>query len=53
GVCNWLLAGEGMRLDGVEKHAYRNRGSQAAHFHSLINYKKEKTAIEPAARQDD
>ncbi|MCC7983074.1 XRE family transcriptional regulator, partial [Klebsiella pneumoniae] len=25
----------------------------AAHFHSLIHYPKEKTASEPAARQDD
>ncbi|PLN17489.1 XRE family transcriptional regulator, partial [Klebsiella pneumoniae] len=24
-----------------------------AHFHSLIHYPKEKTASEPAARQDD
>ncbi|MGT4401890.1 XRE family transcriptional regulator, partial [Klebsiella pneumoniae] len=45
--------GEGRRFAGDATHAYRNRGAQAAHFHSLIHYPKEKTASEPAARQDD
>ena len=48
-----LQAGEGRRFAGDATHAYRNRGAQAAHFHSLIHYPKEKTASEPAARQDD
>ncbi len=37
-----LQAGEGRRFAGDATHAYRNRGAQAAHFHSLIHYPKEK-----------
>ncbi len=48
-----LQAGEGRRFAGDAAHAYRNRDVQVAHFHSLIHYPKEKTAGEPAARQDD
>ena len=48
-----LQAGEGRRFAGDATHAYRNRGAQAAHFHSLIHYPTENTASEPAARQDD
>ena len=50
---NVPFSGEGRRFAGDATHAYRNRGAQAAHFHSLIHYPKEKTASEPAARQDD
>ncbi|HIH9471675.1 TPA: helix-turn-helix domain-containing protein [Klebsiella variicola subsp. variicola] len=53
GEWHLLQPGEGRRFAGDEAHAYRNRGVQAAHFHSLIHYPKEKTAGEPAARQDD
>ncbi len=48
-----LQAGEGGRFAGDATHAYRNRGAQAAHFPFSYPLSKEKTASEPAARQDD
>ena len=47
----WHSLQAGRRFAGDATHAYRNRGAQAAHFHSLIHYPKEKTASEPAIRQ--
>ncbi len=43
----FTAAREGRRFAGDEAHAYRNRGVQAAHFHSLIHYPKKKPRANP------